>query len=119
MSKCAVLSCLGLGDGLISLILSHNLRLHGYQVTTYHPFLDQLAAWFPHLPIQPFPPLEELAKTLAECSRIFIFYEKSPWMQAIIAHCLEHYPANTLILNPIATPNRDYAYWENGKFGLL
>ncbi len=116
MSKVVVLSCLGLGDGLISLVLSHNLRLNGYQVTTYHPFLAGLQTWFPHLPIQPFPDLEELAKTLSECSRIFIFYEKSSWMQAIIAYCLEHFPANTLILNPIATPNRDYAYWETGKF---
>lgn len=115
-NRAIVLSCLGLGDGLISLILSHNLALNGYDVTTYHPFLNQMQSWFPTLPIQPFPSLEKLSPTLSGCSKIFIFYEKSPWMQEIIAHCLDKHAERVTILNPIATPNRDYAYWENGKF---
>jgi heptosyltransferase-3 len=96
--------------------LSHNLHLGGYQVSTYHPFLAELQDWFPHLRIKAFPLLEKMGEALSGYSRIFIFYEKSPWMEAIMAHCLEQHPKATLILNPIATPNRDYPYWENGKF---
>ncbi|MBS0620544.1 MAG: hypothetical protein JSS61_03690, partial [Verrucomicrobia bacterium] len=112
MKRCAVFSCMGLGDGLIALVLSNNLRLNGSVVTTFHPFLSSLQGWFPRLPIAPFPPLEKLAQFDA----FFIIYEKSPWMQAIIAHCQTHFPQQTKILNPIATPNRDYPYWEVGKF---
>ncbi len=48
--------------------------------------------------------------------RFFIFYEKSPWMQEILATCEKEYREKTFVLNPIATPNRDYPYWEVGEF---
>jgi hypothetical protein len=110
--RCAVLSCLGLGDGLISLILSNNLHLNGWSVETFHPFLSSLQSWFPHLPIHAFPQKEELESY----DKIFIFYEKSSWMQEIIQHLLHKCPEKTCVLNPIATPNCDYPFWENGKF---
>ena len=34
--RAAVFSSKGIGDGLISLILSHNLHLNGYNVVTFH-----------------------------------------------------------------------------------
>jgi hypothetical protein len=112
-----VFSCLGLGDGLIALVLSNNLQLNGFSVTTFHPFLSSLQKWFPHLPIQRFPSTEQdLEETLKGYERYFIVFEKSPWMQAVINHCNKRYPKQTTILNPIATPRRDYPYWENGRF---
>ena len=111
MKRCAVFSCMGLGDGLISLVLSNNLQLNGYLPVTFHPFLSQLQTWFPCLPIRPFEGSE-----LFNFDHYFIFFEKSPWMQEVIAHCQKHFPDKTTILNPIATPHRDYPYWENGKF---
>lgn len=110
--RCAVFSCRGLGDGLIALVLSNNLRLNGRRVTTFHPFLSELEEWFPTLPIHPFPPVE----ALSAFDRFFIIYEKTPWMQLIIELCQKQYPDRTTILNPIATPNKDYPYWENGRF---
>lgn len=107
MNKCAVFSCLGLGDGLIALVLSNNLRLNGWKVTTFHPFLSGLQNWFPQLPIRPFP------SEIEPFDRYFIIYEKTPWMQKVLAQCP---PEKTTILNPIATKNRDYPYWENGRF---
>jgi heptosyltransferase-3 len=112
MKRCAVFSCLGLGDGLIALVLSNNLHLNGYHVTTFHPFLHHLQGWFPHLPIRTFPPVD----TLREFDRFFLIYEKSPWMQEALAYCGQHFPKCTTVLNPIATANRDYPYWEQGKF---
>lgn len=112
MKRCAVFSCLGLGDGLIALVLANNLQLNGFPVTTFHPFLNQLQQWFPHLPIRPFPKIEELK----EYDRFFIIYEKSTWMQEILSHCEKFYPEKTTVLNPIATMHRDYPYWAEGRF---
>jgi heptosyltransferase III len=116
MERCAVFSCLGLGDGLIALVLSNNLHLNGRAVTTFHPFLENLQEWFPHLFLRTFPLREELEAALKEFDRFFIIYEKSSWMQAVLTHCQHHYPNRTTVLNPIATAHRDYAYWEQGRF---
>lgn len=107
MNKCAVFSCLGLGDGLIALVLSNNLHLNGWDVTTFHPFLSNMQHWFPHLPLRSFP------SEIDPFERYFIIYEKTPWMQKVLAQCP---PEKTTILNPIATKNRDYPYWEQGRF---
>jgi hypothetical protein len=115
-SRYAVFSCLGLGDGLIALVLSNNLHLNGGAVTTFHPFLEGLQEWFPHLPLRQFPPLEDIERVLKEFDYFFILYEKTPWMQAVLTHCQKHYPGQTTVLNPIATTRRDYAYWEEGRF---
>jgi hypothetical protein len=116
MNRWAVFSCLGLGDGLIALVLSNNLHLNGGEVTTFHPFLASFQEWFPHLPLRSFPLREELGSILKEFDRFFLIYERSAWMQAILAHCQEHYPECTTVLNPIATANCDYPYWEQGRF---
>ena len=116
MQRCAVFSCQGLGDGLISLVLSNNLHLNGAEATTFHPFLDVLEPWFPHLPIRRFPSTQDLETALAPFDRFFIIFEKSSWMQAILQFCLKHHREKTTVLNPIATSRCDYPYWEEGKF---
>lgn len=108
--KYAVLSCQGLGDGLLALILSHNLQKHGHEVVTFHPFLSQLQEWFPHLPIRPFPP------NLDIFDRFIFIYEKTEWSQAALTEALKSKREQTIVLNPIATPNTDYPYWEEGGF---
>lgn len=108
--KIAVFSCAGLGDCLLTTILSHSLALQGHEVVTFHPFMSQLQHWFPHLPIRPFPPKFE------EFDRFFIFYEKSDWMMSVLDTCLKNHRDQTTVLNPIATPNTDYPYWEEGRF---
>lgn len=108
---CAVFSCMGLGDGLLALILSNNLTRAGHQVTTYHPFLQELQSWFPTLPILPFPKSE-----IPLYDHYYIVYENTPWMRAILDHCLKNFRDRTTVLNPIATPHRDYPYWEEGRF---
>jgi len=114
MKKAGIFSCLGLGDGLISFVLAQNLHLNGYETTTFHPFLSSMQEWFPHFSIQ--PPPQEIKKTLDEFDRIFIFLEKSAFMAQVISCALQFYREKTTILNPIATPNQDYPYWEEGRF---
>lgn len=108
--KIAVFSCAGLGDCLLTLILSHNLASQGHEVVTFHPFMSQMQSWFPSLAIRPFPP------KLEEFDRFFILYERSAWMSEVLQSCLTHYREKTTVLNPIATPNTDYPYWEEGRF---
>lgn len=107
---------MGLGDGLIALVLSHNLYLNGCRVTTFHPFLQGMQKWFPTLSIRPFPEMKDLPKQLKAFDRFFIIYEKTPWMREILNICEEKYPDETTVLNPIATPKRDYPYWAHGRF---
>lgn len=43
----AVVPAKGIGDALLMMIASEHLRKSGYEVTTFHPLLDQMASWFP------------------------------------------------------------------------
>ncbi len=108
--KFAIFSCAGLGDCLLMLIVSENLRRAGHEVTTFHPFMQEMQGWFPELPLRPFPPKYE------EFDRFIVVYEKSAWMKEVLDHCLANHRKETIILNPIATPNQDYPYWEEGRF---
>lgn len=113
MQSCAIFSCVGLGDGLLALVLAHNLWLNGRKPTLFHPFLSDLQSWFPHIPILPRPSEQTLERVLTAYDQQFIFYERLPWMQKLLSACpLQH----RFVLNPIATLNNDYPYWEVGQF---
>jgi hypothetical protein len=114
--KCAVFSCLGLGDGLISLVLSKNLSKAGHDVTTYHPFLSGLQEWFPFSKIVAFPQKGYFDEELRSFDKIFIFFEKTPSMSEVISFCKAHLSDKTVIINPIATAKTNYTYWENARF---
>jgi heptosyltransferase III len=111
--RCAVLPCLGLGDGLITSVLSENLYRSGHTVTTYHPILWKMAPLLPHHALQARP---EDPSELAAYDKIFLFYEKLTWMERVRNYAEEHFPEKLTVLNPIATPNRDYPFWEQGGF---
>lgn len=110
IERVAIFSCMGLGDGLISLVLAHNLAQHGRKVTLFHPILKGMESWFPYLNIRPFP------EHIETFDHYYIFHEKSPWMAKVEEQCTKEFPEKTLILNPIATEKRDYPWWENGRF---
>lgn len=76
--KCAIFSCLGLGDGLISLVLSNNLQMSGYSTLTFHPFLQQMQPWFPNLEIKTFPSKEEMEEMFKSFDHFYIFLKKVP-----------------------------------------
>lgn len=44
--KAAVIPSKGIGDALLMMIASHQLHLHGYNVTTFHEKLNELQDWF-------------------------------------------------------------------------
>ncbi|MGB6977415.1 MAG: glycosyltransferase family 9 protein [Gammaproteobacteria bacterium] len=51
----AIISALGLGDGLLSMILAHNLKQNGYSVKVFSDYLTQLHEWFPQHTIVNYP----------------------------------------------------------------
>lgn len=110
--KCAVISCIGLGDGLLSLILSTNLMRKGDLAVTIHPFLGKMASLFPS---HSFATRDNWGGFDAY-DHLFFFYEKSPWMLPLIDQALKQHRSKVTILNPIATPLADYPFWEEGKF---
>jgi len=75
--KAAVFCHNGLGDGINLLVLSNNLHLNGYEVTTYHNLLGSMQDWFPHLPIEPYPPLEDLRHILRAYDSYFVAWNDS------------------------------------------
>ena len=99
--KIAIFPCIGLGDGLIALVLANNLVKAGHTVEVFHPLLPQMQSLFPHIVFFARP--EDL-KPLDHTKRIF-FYEKLDWM----LKAMQEQPDKNIILNPIATPNRDSA----------
>ncbi len=111
--KCAVFPCIGLGDGLIAAVLSNNLVRSGHQVDTFHPLLPQMAPLFPNLSLLP---RAQGIEFLSHYDRLFFIYEKKEWMLTLIDYALTHFPEKTTVLNPIATPNCDYPFWEQGRF---
>lgn len=111
--KYALFPCMGLGDALIASVLSHNLVRTGHQVDTFHPILPQMQPLFPHLSLFP---RKEGVEFLHGYDRLLFIYEKLDWMQNLIHYALKHFPEKTTVLNPIATPNCDYPFWEQGRF---
>ena len=61
MKRAAVIPSKGIGDALLMMIASHQLLLQGYEVTTFHGALRELAAWFPGHRFADRPPLQELS----------------------------------------------------------
>ena len=112
----AIFSCMGLGDGLITMVLANNLVAAGAAVTLFHPFLASLQRWFPKVKITPFPSIENTGEILASFDFFFILFEKSAWMKNVMSECIKNYKSKTYIINPIATTNTDYPYWETAKF---
>lgn len=55
-----------LGDGLLSMIVSHNLRRSGFQVTTFNNYLAALQPYFPEENIQPYPSEANGRETLSQ-----------------------------------------------------
>lgn len=116
MEKVAVFCCRGMGDALISLILSNNLHRNQFSVTTFHPFFSGMQPWFPNVTLRKFPKLEEMEEELKKFDQLFVFFETSEPVLKVIELSKTTHPDRTYILNPIATKNRDYRYWEVGKF---
>ncbi len=84
MQTAAVLPALGIGDALLMMIASHQLKQEGYRVTTFHDNLPELSSWFPGHDLNSFPSLETLIETLASFDLILLENDNSPKIKRLL-----------------------------------
>ncbi|VVB80391.1 Glycosyltransferase family 9 (heptosyltransferase) [uncultured archaeon] len=84
--KVGIMSCPGLGDGLISLLLAENLSQSGNEVEVFHAgVLCELKKWFSSATILSLPAAYN-EKLLDEYDHFFVFYDQGhPWMNHFIS----------------------------------
>ncbi len=76
----------GLGDGVVSLVLSNNLQLNGWRVDTYQNSIGSMQNWIPHLPIFTYPDVDQVEKILQEYQWFFVFQnDSSEFIQKLIS----------------------------------
>lgn len=73
--KAAVFSHNGLGDIILSLQISHNFSLNGWEVDTYHNGGRLLQEWYSHLPITPYPKkISDISELLHAYDQMVVFH---------------------------------------------
>lgn len=99
IKKAALFCHNGLGDGVNSLVLSQNLFLHGWKVDTYHNMIGSMQNWFPHLPIRPYPEIDEIPEILSSYDYWFVVEDRaSPFVQALIKEGKRRFPDRMKVL---------------------
>ncbi len=96
----------GLGDGVNCLVLSNNLHLNGWDVDTYQNSIGSMQNWFPHLPVQSYPKVEELPRILSTYEWFFVVHnDTDPFVQALIKEGKKRFPERIKILYLYPSPN--------------
>lgn len=89
----------GLGDGVNCLVLSNNLHLNGWKVETYQNVVGSMQNWFPHLPVQPYPTLEELPRILQSYDWFFIVQnDTDEFIKRLIQEGKRRFPEQVKVL---------------------
>lgn len=103
--RAAVFCHNGLGDGVISLVLSNNLHLNGWHVDTYQNFIGSMQNWFPHLPVISYPPLHEIDRILHQYEWFFVYHnDTSEFIQKLISEGKRRFPDQIKVI--YAYPSR-------------
>lgn len=110
MKTAAVLPALGIGDAILMMIASHRLYLSGFQVTTFHDSLPELAPWFPHQSFEKNLSDEELINRLNPFDLIIAENDNSTRIKKLIAAFRGQSPERLSIFYP--------TYFQ-AKHGLL
>lgn len=100
MKTAAVLPALGIGDAILMMIASHQLHQSGFQVTTFHDSLPELAPWFPHQNFEKKLSEEELIQRLSPFDLIIVENDNSPRIRKLIAAFKDHTPERLSIFYP-------------------
>jgi len=103
--RAAVFCHKGLGDGVVSLVLSNNLHLNGWQVDTYHDSMGSMQNWFPHLPIVSYPSIHDIEKILHQYEWFFVFHDDcNEFVQKLISEGKRRIPDQLKVI--YAYPSR-------------
>ena len=102
--KAAVFCHNGLGDGIISLVLSQNLHQNGWKVDTYHNSLDRLQAFFPHLPILCYPSSDHISDIIERYDLLLVFQNDTfNFVFDLIERGKNNYPEKIKVIYPYPT----------------
>lgn len=104
--KAAIFCHLGLGDGIISLVISNNFHQNGWEVDTFHPLVGELQNWFPHLPVKPYPSKEAILEILSVYDRIIVFHNHTyEFVQDLIEKGKKMCPEKVRVIYPYPSRN--------------
>ena len=96
----------GLGDGINCLVLSNNLQLNGWKVDTYQNTIGSMQSWFPHLPVQSYPPLSELPRILNTYEWFFVVQNDSdPFVLQLINEGKRRFPERLKVIYLYPSPH--------------
>lgn len=89
----------GLGDGVNCLALSNNLQLNGWKVETFQNIIGSMQEWFPHLHVQPYPPVSELPKILSTYDWFFVVQnDTDPFVIKLIQEGKRRFPERLKVI---------------------
>lgn len=104
--KAAVFSHNGLGDGINCLVLSNQLHLNGYEVDTYQNVIGSMQNWFPHLPVQRYPGVEDLSRILSIYDWFFVVWnDSSEFVKKLIEEGKRRFPERMKVIYLYPSPN--------------
>jgi heptosyltransferase-3 len=96
----------GLGDGVNCLVLSNNLHLNGWIVDTYQNTIGSMQNWFPHLPVQPYPKMDELPRILSSYDFFLVVQnDTDEFVQTLIREGKRRFPEKIKVLYLYPSPN--------------
>lgn len=78
MSRIAVVCAPGIGDALILQIAAHQLRLHGFEVTTFSNHLASFGNWFQGASFARQPQLNQIEEALGSFDAILLQHDNTP-----------------------------------------
>lgn len=85
--KAAVFPSRGIGDAILMMIACHHLKKAGYDVTLYHPTLEELKNWFESgskkQKFAKWPSLEDLPSSVQEYDLVIVQNDNSPRMKVL------------------------------------
>lgn len=97
--KAAVFCHNGLGDGVVTLVLPNNLHLNGWDVQVFQNTIGSMQNWFPHLPVSPYPGLEEISSILQTYHWFFVVQnDSSEFVNKLIEEGKRRFPEKMKVL---------------------
>ena len=97
--KCAVFTSKGLGDGLIFLLVSNNLKINGFDVVTYHEFLKELEPWFGGIKIEKYPRKDKICSILSKYDLVIINTDSREINEVVQKQAIKLLPKSTYLLH--------------------
>lgn len=85
--KIAVLPSLGIGDALLMMIASHQLKRASHHVVTFHDVLPELSSWFPGHDLRKLPSQEKFIEILDPFDLIVVENDNSLKIKSLLEHC--------------------------------